>query len=119
MGEPAFHDLIEPVLGDGAEVGGLRPGHDRGVLGDHHDARRAGRAGAQERRDLAHGPGGAGAGAGDARVLLATRPLVDLFNGMGNLVLKPFGIPPASEAAASPTARTSCASCCARARRVA
>jgi len=29
---------------------------------------------------------------------LATKPFVDLFNGMGNLLLKPFGIPPASEA---------------------
>jgi len=29
---------------------------------------------------------------------LATKPIVDLFNAMGNLVLKPFAIPPASEA---------------------
>lgn len=29
---------------------------------------------------------------------LATRPVVDLFNWMGNAVLRPFGIPPASEA---------------------
>src|SRR5207248_3331153 len=28
---------------------------------------------------------------------LATKPLVDLFNGLGNLVLRPFGIPPARE----------------------
>jgi CBS domain containing-hemolysin-like protein len=27
----------------------------------------------------------------------ATKPLVDFFNWMGNLVLKPFGVPPASE----------------------
>jgi CBS domain containing-hemolysin-like protein len=33
---------------------------------------------------------------------LATKPLVDLFNGLGNLVLKPFGIPPASEAGHAP-----------------
>jgi CBS domain containing-hemolysin-like protein len=33
---------------------------------------------------------------------LATRPLVDTFNGLGNLVLRPFGIPPASEAGHSP-----------------
>jgi CBS domain containing-hemolysin-like protein len=31
---------------------------------------------------------------------LATKPIVDLFNWMGNAVLRPFGIPPASEAAA-------------------
>ena len=46
---------------------------------------------------------------------LATKPVVDLFNAMGNVVLKPFGIPPASEAAAHRTAKTSCVSCCARA----
>ncbi|MDQ3721236.1 MAG: hemolysin family protein [Actinomycetota bacterium] len=33
---------------------------------------------------------------------LATKPLVDLFNAMGNLLLKPFGIPPASEAGHAP-----------------
>jgi CBS domain containing-hemolysin-like protein len=26
-----------------------------------------------------------------------TKPLMDLFNGLGNLLLKPFGIPPARE----------------------
>jgi CBS domain containing-hemolysin-like protein len=31
-----------------------------------------------------------------------TRPLVDLFNWLGNLVLKPFGIPPAREAGHAP-----------------
>ncbi|MDQ3648658.1 MAG: hemolysin family protein [Actinomycetota bacterium] len=33
---------------------------------------------------------------------LATKPLVDLFNAMGNLLLKPFGIPPASEVGHAP-----------------
>lgn len=33
---------------------------------------------------------------------ILTRPLVDFFNYLGNLVLRPFGIPPASEAAADP-----------------
>ncbi len=31
-----------------------------------------------------------------------TRPVVDIFNGLGNLILKPFGIPPASEGGHSP-----------------
>lgn len=35
-------------------------------------------------------------------VYLATKPAVDALNGMGNLVLKPFGIPPASEAGHAP-----------------
>jgi CBS domain containing-hemolysin-like protein len=33
---------------------------------------------------------------------IATKPLVDLFNWMGNAVLKPFGIPPASEVGHAP-----------------
>ena len=33
---------------------------------------------------------------------LVTRPVVDLFNGMGNLLLKPFGIPPAREVGHAP-----------------
>jgi CBS domain containing-hemolysin-like protein len=33
---------------------------------------------------------------------LAAKPLVDLFNWMGNAVLKPFGIPPASEVGHAP-----------------
>jgi CBS domain containing-hemolysin-like protein len=33
---------------------------------------------------------------------LATKPVVDLFNWLGNAVLKPFGIPPASEAGSEP-----------------
>ncbi len=33
---------------------------------------------------------------------LATKPLVDLFNGLGNLVLKPFGVPPAREVGHAP-----------------
>ena len=32
----------------------------------------------------------------------ATKPLVDGLNGLGNLVLKPFGVPPASEAGSQP-----------------
>jgi CBS domain containing-hemolysin-like protein len=33
---------------------------------------------------------------------MTTKPLVDLFNWMGNLLLKPFGIPPAAEAGHAP-----------------
>lgn len=33
---------------------------------------------------------------------LSAKPLVDLLNAMGNLVLKPFGVPPASEAGHQP-----------------
>lgn len=33
---------------------------------------------------------------------LVTRPIVQLFNGLGNLLLEPFRIPPASEVGSSP-----------------
>jgi CBS domain containing-hemolysin-like protein len=33
---------------------------------------------------------------------LATKPLVELFNGLGNLLLRPFGIPPAREGGHAP-----------------
>ena len=33
---------------------------------------------------------------------ILTKPLVDFFNGLGNLLLKPFGIPPAREAGHAP-----------------
>ena len=33
---------------------------------------------------------------------VSTKPLVDLFNAMGNLLLKPFGVPPVSEAGHQP-----------------
>jgi CBS domain containing-hemolysin-like protein len=33
---------------------------------------------------------------------LATKPLVELFNGLGNLILRPFGIPPAREVGHAP-----------------
>src|SRR6185436_2099000 len=32
----------------------------------------------------------------------ATKPAVELLNGLGNLVLKPFGVPPTSEAGSQP-----------------
>jgi CBS domain containing-hemolysin-like protein len=98
VGEPAFHDLLEPVFGDGAEIVGvglatlvafsiITVAHV--VLGEL-----APKSAAISRTvpvALVLCP--------PMRVFyLVTRPLVDSFNFLGNLVLKPFGIPPASEA---------------------
>jgi CBS domain containing-hemolysin-like protein len=101
-GKPAFTDLLKPVLGDHASIAGL------GLAS----------AVAFSIITVAHvvlgelAPKSAAiARTGPAVLLLAppmrafyltTKPLVDLFNAMGNLVLKPFGIPPASEAGHSP-----------------
>ena len=46
---------------------------------------------------------------------MATKPIVDLFNGMGNLLLKPFGIPPAREAGHAPVSEDELRLPCARA----
>lgn len=98
VGEPAFHDLLEPLLGDGATIAGIGLATllafsiitiAHVVLGEL-----APKSAAISRTvpiALLLCP--------PMRVFyLATKPLVDAFNFLGNLVLKPFGIPPASEA---------------------
>ena len=102
LGEPAFHHLLEPVFGEGAEVLGigLASAISFGIITLLHVV--VGELAPEEPRDLPHAADRAVRGAGDAGLLLATKPLVDLFNGMGNLLLKPFGIPPAREAGHAP-----------------
>jgi CBS domain containing-hemolysin-like protein len=116
IGEPAFHDLLEPVFGEAATVAGfglaslvaflvITTLHV--VLGELSPKSLA----------IARTPPVVLALAPPMRSFyLATKPLVELFNAMGNLVLKPFGVPRPPRPGISPTARTSCASCCARAR---
>ena len=102
LGEPAFHDLIEPLLGDNAKVAGLGLASvvAFSVITTLHVVvgELAPKSGAISRTvpvALVLAP--------FMRVFyMATRPLVDLFNFMGNLVLKPFGVPPASEAGSQP-----------------
>jgi CBS domain containing-hemolysin-like protein len=98
VGESAFHDLLEPVLGEAAIVGSvglatlvafstITVAHV--VLGEL----------APKSVALARTAPAALAVAPVMRgFYLVTKPLVDVFNGMGNLVVRPFGIPPASEA---------------------
>jgi CBS domain containing-hemolysin-like protein len=102
IGEPAFHDLLKPVLGEGAVIGsfGLATVVAFAVITTLHVVL----------GELA--PKSAAISRTVSTVLvmaplmrafyLATKPVVDLFNGMGNLVLKPFGVPPASEAGSQP-----------------
>jgi CBS domain containing-hemolysin-like protein len=102
VGERAFHKLLEPVFGEGATVIGFGVASAIAfltitvlhvVLGEL-----APKSGAIARTvpvALALAP--------PMRAFyLATKPLVDLFNWLGNLVLRPFGIPPASEAGHAP-----------------
>jgi CBS domain containing-hemolysin-like protein len=102
LGEPAFHDLLEPVLGDAATIGGFGLAGALAflIITTLHVV-----VGELSPKSLAI--------ARTAPVVLAlappmrafylsTKPLVDLFNAMGNLLLKPFGVPPASEAGHQP-----------------
>jgi CBS domain containing-hemolysin-like protein len=102
VGEPAFHELLEPVFGDEAHILGFGIASAIAfliitvlhvVLGELAPKSAAiSRTGAMA---LALAP--------PMRAFyLATKPIVDTFNGLGNLVLKPFGIPPASEAGHAP-----------------
>jgi CBS domain containing-hemolysin-like protein len=102
VGEPAFHDLLEPVFGSETEIVGfglsaavafviITVAHV--VLGEL-----APKSAALSRT----GPMALALAPPMRAFYLATKPVVDLFNAMGNLVLRPFGIPPASEAGHAP-----------------
>lgn len=102
VGKPVFEDLLEPVLGEAATVGGFGLATALAfliitvlhvVLGEL-----APKSAAISRTGpvaLALAP--------PMRVFyFATKPMVDAFNFLGNLVLRPFGVPPASEAGHAP-----------------
>ena len=107
VGEAAFETLLNPVLGAEAKVAGVAVAAT--CARAHHGAARGARgARAQERRHLAN-RGDVTAHRGALRLFyLATKPVVDAFNGLGNLVLRPFGIPPAREVATRRIRRVSC-----------
>src|SRR5918995_3450862 len=102
LGEPAFHHLLEPVLGEGAKVAGVGLASLVAfsiitllhvVVGEL----------APKSLAIARTQPIALFVAPVMRVFyLCAKPLVDLFNGMGNLLLKPFGVPPAREAGHAP-----------------
>ena len=102
LGEPAFHDLLEPALGDETRIFsvGLATIVGFAIITTLHVV-----VGELSPKSLAI------ARTEPVALILAplmrgfylvTRPVVDLFNGMGNLLLKPFGVPPASEAGSQP-----------------
>jgi CBS domain containing-hemolysin-like protein len=102
LGEPAFHHILEPVFGEGATIAGIGIASAIAfsiitllhvVVGEL----------APKSLAIARTQPIALFVAPVMRVFyLATRPVVDLFNGMGNLLLKPFGVPPAREAGHAP-----------------
>jgi CBS domain containing-hemolysin-like protein len=102
LGEKAFHELLEPAIGADTKVAGLVVASAVAfliitvlhvVLGELSPKSLA----------IARTPRVVLLLAPPMRAFyLVTKPVVDLLNGMGNLVLRPFGIPPASEAGHAP-----------------
>jgi CBS domain containing-hemolysin-like protein len=102
VGEPAFHAALEPLLGDAAKIAGIGIASALSfiiittlhvVVGEL--APKSAAIARTQPIVLALTP--------VMRMFyFATKPLVDALNGLGNLVLKPFGVPPASEAGHQP-----------------
>jgi CBS domain containing-hemolysin-like protein len=102
LGEPAFHALLEPLLGDAAEIAGIGIASALSfliittlhvVLGEL----------APKSAAIARTPPIVLALTPAMRIFyFATKPIVDGLNWLGNVVLKPFGVPPASEAGHQP-----------------
>src|SRR4051812_36731795 len=102
LGEPAFRKALEPLLGDAAEIAGIGVASALafGLITTLHVVvgELAPKSAAIARTPpivLALTPPMRG-------FYLATKPLVEALNWLGNLVLKPFGVPPASEAGHQP-----------------
>ncbi len=102
VGKPVFEELLEPVFGEGAEIASIAVAAAVAfgivtllhvVVGEL--APKSFAIARTARASLLLAP--------PMRVFyLLTRPVVDLFNAMGNLLLRPFGIPPAREVGHSP-----------------
>jgi CBS domain containing-hemolysin-like protein len=102
VGESAFENLLEPVLGAEAEVGGIAVAAALafGLITVLHVV--AGEL-APKSVAISRTLETALRVAAPMRIFyMATKPLVDIFNGLGNLALRPFGIPPAREAGHAP-----------------
>lgn len=102
IGKPAFEELLRPVLGGEASIAGFGVAATLAfliitllhvVVGELAPKSMA--ISRTRRTVLLIAPWMRG-------FYLATKPVVDLVNAIGNLLLKPFGIPPASEAGHAP-----------------
>jgi len=102
IGEPVFHDLLEPVLGDAAAIGsfGLAGAGAFLIITTLHVV--VGELAPKSLAIVRTAPVVLALAPPMRAFYFSTRPLVDLFNAMGNLLLKPFGVPPASEAGHQP-----------------
>lgn len=102
IGVPAFRDLLEPVLGDAATIGGFGLAAALAFLLSTTLHVVVGEL-APKSLAIARTVPLVLALAPPVRAFyLSTKPLVDLFTAMGNLLLMPFGVPPASAAGSQP-----------------
>ena len=102
VGESAFEELLAPLIGSEAKVGGiaLAAALAFAVITVLHVV--VGEL-APKSVAISRTTQTATRVAAPMRLFYtATKPLVDLFNGLGNLVLRPFGIPPAREVGHTP-----------------
>jgi CBS domain containing-hemolysin-like protein len=102
VGERAFHHLFEDLFGEGAEVVGIGFAGllAFGVITLLHVV--VGELAPKSAAISRTGPVVRALAPPMRAFYMVTKPLVDFFNGLGNLLLKPFGIPPASEAGHAP-----------------
>ena len=102
VGEPAFEELLHPLLGDGASIAGFAVAGalSFGLITVLHVV--VGELAPKSLAIASTGPVALFLSPFMRAFYLATKPLVDLFNWMGNMLLKPFGIPPAAEAGHAP-----------------
>jgi CBS domain containing-hemolysin-like protein len=102
VGEPAFHALLEPLLGDSARIAGfgLASAVAFLIITVLHVV--LGELAPKSAAIARTGPIVLMLAPPARAFYLATKPLVDSLNWLGNLVLRPFGIPPASEAGHAP-----------------
>jgi CBS domain containing-hemolysin-like protein len=102
VGEPAFHELLEPVFGDAAHVAGFGLASAAAFLSITVLHVVVGELAPKSAAIARTAPIALALAPVMRGFYLVTKPLVDLLNGLGNLVLKPFGIPPAAEAGHAP-----------------
>jgi CBS domain containing-hemolysin-like protein len=102
VGEPAFHELLEPLFGDNARIlsFGLASAIAFSIITVLHVV--IGELAPKSAAIARTVPVALRLAPLMRGFYLVTKPVVDVFNAMGNLVLKPFGIPPAAEAGHAP-----------------
>ena len=102
VGKPAFEELLEPLLGDAASAAGfgLAAATAFFIITLLHVV--VGELAPKSLAIARAGPTALKVAPFMRAFYMATKPAVDLFNWMGNQLLKPFGVPPASESGHAP-----------------